>query len=134
MPRRFVTEKEIEELFRQGQRSLEVTDDMALTDMAYEKARQRGIELVHGGNPSAPVRPYLVQMPEKKQEKAGAKAEAEPLAPALKLPLDLSSSGLNRDELHRRIRAAVESKLGEQIDPQVVETIIRRILDSTGVR
>jgi len=134
MPRRFVTEKDIEELFRTGERSLEVTDDMALTDMAYEKARQRGIQLVHGKNPSAPVRPYLVQMPAKKQEKEAVKSEAEPLTVELQLPMDLSSSGLNRDDLHKRIRAAVDRKLGNQIDPQVVETIIRRILDSTGVR
>jgi hypothetical protein len=42
--------------------------------------------------------------------------------------------GLKRDELHERIRAAVVRQLGGQIDEKVVDTIIRRILDSTGVR
>jgi hypothetical protein len=133
MPRRFLTEKDIEELFRRGERSLEVTPDMVLTDLAFEKARQRGIQIVDGQIPSAPMRPYLVQHPVKKPEAAGA-APAQAETPGMKLPLNLSGSGLKRDELHERIRAAVARKLGDQIDPQVVETIITRILDSTGVR
>jgi hypothetical protein len=132
MPRRFVTEKDIEDLFRQGERSLEVTEGMVLTDMAYEKARQRGIQLIAGHIPSAPVRPYLVNKPTKKTETEAART-GHP-EPGLKQPVDLSKSGLKRDELHERIRAAVARKLGDQVDPKVVETIIRRILDSTGVR
>ncbi|HSV86137.1 MAG TPA: hypothetical protein VLH85_06150 [Levilinea sp.] len=135
MPRRFVTEKDMEEFFRQGKRSLEVTADMALTDLAYEKARQRGIQLIDGRQPSAPERPYLVQNPVRKQAEKAAKVMEEPVAAGgLKLPLDLSGSGLNRQELHKRIRTAVMRKLSGQLDPQVVETIIQRILDSTGVR
>jgi hypothetical protein len=63
MPRRFITEVDIEELFRQGERTLAVTPDMTLTDLAYERARQRGIKLIDGQIPSAPVRPYLVNRP-----------------------------------------------------------------------
>jgi hypothetical protein len=63
MPRRFITEVDIEELFRQGERTLAVTSDMTLTDLAYERARQRGIKLIDGQIPSAPVRPYLVNRP-----------------------------------------------------------------------
>jgi hypothetical protein len=133
MPRRFLTEKDIEDMFRRGERSLEVTADMVLTDLAYEKARQRGIQIVSGQIPSAPVRPYLVQHPVKKPETKAA-AAPQGVLPAMKLPFDLSGSGLKRDELHRRIRAAVERQLGDQVDPQLVETIIKRILDSTGVR
>jgi hypothetical protein len=136
MPRRFITEVDIEELFRQGERTLSVTPDMTLTDLAYERARQRGIKLIDGQIPSAPVRPYLVNRPgaagAQKTEPAQGK-DVQPVA-GVKMPLDLSASGLKRDELHERIRAAVARQLGGQIDAKVVETIIRRILDSTGVR
>ncbi|MEN4041179.1 MAG: hypothetical protein ROW52_07245 [Anaerolineaceae bacterium] len=131
MPRRFVTEKDVEALFRQGKRSLEVSADMTLTDLAYEKARQRGIRLTGGQPPGASARPYLVQNPVKQQaEEAAAPAAAE----RVKLPLDLSQRGLNRQALRQRIQAAVMRKLSGQIDPRLVETIIQRILDSAGVK
>jgi hypothetical protein len=135
MPRRFVTEKDVEALFRQGKRSLEVSADMTLTDLAYEKARQRGIRLTGGQPPGASARPYLVQNPVKQQAEEAVAALAEPAAAErVKLPLDLSQRGLNRQALRQRIQAAVMRKLSGQIDPRLVETIIQRILDSAGVK
>ena len=36
--KKFYTDKDIEELFHSGVKSLQVTDDVVLTDLAYEKA------------------------------------------------------------------------------------------------
>jgi hypothetical protein len=129
MPRKFITEKDIEDMVRRGERTLQVTDSISLTDLAYEKARKLGVEVIHGHVPSAPLRPYLVN--NKKQELGAQPAKS---IQSTRLPVDLSKSGLKRDELHDRIRSAVVRKLGDQVDPKVVDTIIRRILDSTGVR
>jgi hypothetical protein len=135
MPTRFITQADIEDLFKRGERRLEVTPDMSLTDLAYEKARQLGIQLVDATIPSAPVRPYLVNHPKAAPSKQQAPDHKKtPFTPTTKMPLDLSTSGLIRDELHKRVQAAVVRQLGGQIDEKVVDTIIRRILDSTGVR
>ncbi len=64
MPKEFFTEKDIEDLVRRGVTSLEVTENVVLTELAYEKANRLGFRLVHPGAdtpPSAPVRPYLSQ-------------------------------------------------------------------------
>jgi len=40
---------------------------------------------------------------------------------------------LNKDEsLRERIRIAVRAKLGDQVDPTLLETIITRVLDNIG--
>src|SRR5215212_9365559 len=62
MPKQFYTEKDIEDLFQGGKRSLQVTDDVVLTELAYEKAKRLGFQLIMeraDNPPAAPVRPYL---------------------------------------------------------------------------
>jgi hypothetical protein len=38
MPKEFYTENDIEDLFNRGVRSLQITDHVVLTELAYEKA------------------------------------------------------------------------------------------------
>src|SRR5512135_2484470 len=62
MPKEFYTEKDIEDLFQRGIRSLQVTEDVVLTELAYEKASRLGLQLISDradNPPAAPVRPYL---------------------------------------------------------------------------
>ena len=62
MPKQFYTEKDIEDLFQRGVKSLQVTDEVVLTELAYDKARRLGFQLVTDSPdipPAAPVRPYL---------------------------------------------------------------------------
>jgi hypothetical protein len=40
MPKKFYTEKDIEDLFNSGTKSLQVTDEVVLTELAYEKAKR----------------------------------------------------------------------------------------------
>src|SRR5512139_364977 len=62
MPKKFYTEKDIEDLFHGGTKSLQVTDEVVLTELAYEKAKCLGFQLITDradNPPAAPVRPYL---------------------------------------------------------------------------
>ena len=61
MPKTYYTERDIEDLARRGVRSLLVDEDVALTDLAYEKARRLGVELLQRTDtpPAAPIRPYI---------------------------------------------------------------------------
>jgi len=117
MPKQFFTEKEIEDLFNRGARSLRLTRDVVLTELAYEKARRLGLQLIQDGPdapPSAPVRPYLSQTP----ARPAAASPAEPV----------------RADLQTRIRQAVRARLGDQIEPALLDNIIQRVLKSTGLK
>jgi len=126
MPKEFYTERDIEDLFKRGILSLQVTDNVVLTELAYEKANRLGMQLLRqshaqGGQgkdrpvepPAAPVRPYISQarMPE---------------APAAPAPAEA--------DLKARIRSAVVAQLGNQVDSALLDVIIQRVLNSTGVK
>lgn len=117
MPKEFYTERDIEDLWKRGVMSLQLNDNVVLTELAYEKAQRLGLQLVKDRPvepPAAPVRPYLSQT---------SKPAAAP-APAPAADADLAA----------RIRSAVNARLGMQVDPQLLEVIIQRVLKSTGVK
>jgi hypothetical protein len=119
MPKQFYTERDIEDMAARGQYSLTMGDDVVLTELAYEKAERLGVKLVqpHQLPPSSPVRPYL-------SEPAGSASGSK--------PCDKPATTQNED-LRQRIRNAVKEKLGNQIDPVLLETIITRVLNNVGV-
>ncbi len=61
MPKEFYTEKDIEDMFKRGVQSLEVSDNVVLTGLAYEKAQKLGMNtcLRKTGQPSGGTRPPL---------------------------------------------------------------------------
>lgn len=120
MAKQFYTERDIEDLAARGVFSLTVCDDIVLTELAFEKAERLGVKLVqtHPQPPASPVRPYL----------------HEPAAPARPARVTKKAPPLREDEaLRQRIRSAVRAKLGDEIDPDLLETIITRVLDNIGV-
>ena len=129
MPKKFYTEKDIEELFNSGVTSLKINDDVQLTEMAYEKANRLGLHLLTDGPdtpPSAPVRPYL---------SGGGTVHSAPTTASVAL----SSNNPKPDQpsgadLATRIRSAVLARLGNQIDPNLLDKIIVRVLKSTGMK
>ena len=114
MPKTFYTERDIEDLFRQGVQSLEVNDDVVLTELAYEKAQRLGIKLgwEHDNPPAAPVRPYISQ-------------------PVQSPAQDNAAPAKKGDDLKKRVRDAVIARLGSQVDPVLLDAIIQRVLDNT---
>jgi hypothetical protein len=134
MAKKFYTEKDVEDMFRGGTLSLEVNDDVVLTELAYEKARSLGMNLLRDKPdhpPSAPVRPYISKTPGSRPT-----APAAPQAPAPKPPPD-GRPPEDRElkaNLQQRIREAVVARLGAKVDATLLDVIIRRVLSSTGVR
>lgn len=118
MPKEFYTERDIEDMWKRGVMSLRLSDEVVLTELAYEKAQRLGMQLVKEKPvepPAAPVRPYLSQ---------AQKPAAPPSAPAPVADTDLAA----------RIREAVNARLGAQVDPALLDVIIQRVLKSTGVK
>ena len=121
MPKEFYTERDIEDMFKRGSLSLQVNDNVVLTELAYEKANRLGMQLVRSqpdNPPSAPVRPYIAQ-------KTG---------PAAPIALNNISTEQTERDLQMRIREAVLARMGNQVDPELLDVIIQRVLKSTGVK
>jgi hypothetical protein len=121
MPKDFYTERDIEDMFKRGVMSLNVTENVVLTELAYEKANRLGMQLVRSqpdNPPCAPVRPYIAQ-------KIGP-----PVPPALN---SISAQQTEKD-LQARIREAVVARMGNQVDSELLDVIIQRVLKTTGVK
>jgi hypothetical protein len=117
MPKEFYTERDIEDMFKRGILSLQVNDNIVLTELAYEKANRLGMQLMRERPvepPAAPVRPYISQVLQ----------PAASVAPSVPAEADLT----------QRIRTAVLAQLGNQVDPALLDVIIQRVLKSTGVK
>lgn len=117
MAKTFYTERDVEDLARRGVMSLVVNQDVVLTELAREKAERLGVRLVreHDTPPSAPVRPYI----------------ATP-SPASDAGKQEKPAGKTKADLHQRVRAAVIARLGNEVDPALLDTIIKRVLENVG--
>ena len=118
MPKEFFTERDIEDLFKRGTTSLEVNDDIVLTELAFEKAQRLGLKLItrNAKPPSAPERPYIAKMP----------------SPAVLNPVTPSQVTQSTPDVHQKIKDAVIARLGTQVDPNLLDSIITRVLDAIG--
>lgn len=131
MPKQFYTEHDIEDLFQRGTKSLQVTDEVVLTELAYEKAKQLGIQLVTDRAdtpPAAPVRPYLSDG----QAVIPTKPPVAPVSSAMSSPAQPATPRLLPVE--QRIRSAVIAKLGDQVDAKLLDNIIHRVVKGIGLK
>jgi len=116
MPKVFYTERDIEDLARQGVTSLAITDSVVVTDLAREKARKLGIQLLT------------------ERDSRLANPAAHPAVPAAPPPAtpaarQAPSSGA---DLEARVYNAVKGKLDAQVDDALLRTIVKRVLKSLG--
>ena len=130
MAKQFYTEHDIEDLFRSGVKSLQVTDNVVLTELAYEKANRLGFQLISDradNPPAAPVRPYLS---EKKPLQSSPTVNSV-VSAAVPQPAQSVSKSTT---LEKRIRDAVIARLGTQVEAKLLDTIIKRTLKVTGIK
>ncbi len=129
MPKTFYTERDIEDLAKRGVISLVEDDDVVLTDLARDKAMRLGIEIIHEFDqpPSAPQRPYITKLTSPSATSPGGGGTSKTSSST-----QASSSGSSED-LYQSVRAEVIARLGDAVDPQLLDTIIRRVLQNVGV-
>lgn len=121
MPKVFYTERDIEDLAKQGVTSIVVTDDVVVTDAAREKAPRVGITL----------------LTERQAAQAAAAPQPKPMAvqPAPAAPVRSASPMAHAErgeDLEVRVYNAVKSKLNGQVDDALLRTIVKRVLNSLG--
>ena len=129
MPKKFYTEKDIEDLLHSGTKSLQVTDEVVLTELAYEKAKRLDFKLITERAdvpPAAPVRPYLSEKNPAQSKPVTASVSSTESQPK---PTQSSSS-----DIETRIRSAVIAKLGNQVDAKLLDNIIHRVVKATGLK
>jgi hypothetical protein len=128
MPKKFYTEKDIEDLFNSGTRSLPVTDEVVLTELAYEKAKRLDFQLIYDRvdvPPAGPVRPYLSE-----KNPVQSKPVVASISSADSQPKPTQSDS----DIETRIRSAVIAKLGNQVDAKLLDNIIHRVVKATGLK
>jgi hypothetical protein len=132
MPKEFYTEKDIEDMFKRGAMSLEINENVVLTELAYEKARRMGMKLLRDkpdNPPSAPVRPYITQ-----KQCSCAVAPAAAVASPTLLADGPPAGAAAQKSTQQRIRDAVVARLGSQVDASLLDVIIKRVMASTGAK
>jgi len=134
MPKTFITERDIEDLAHHGKMELALSDDIVLTDLAYEKAGRLGVKLLqtHNQPPASPSRPYLSQPPVDSPMSPGPNSgdnsmQDKPCGQCL-MP-----AGPANGELKRRVVEAVTARLGGQVDRALLSTIVERVFADLGV-
>lgn len=143
MPKEFYTEKDIEDLFAHGVRSLRLTENVVLTELAYEKARRLDFQLITESAetpPAAPVRPYISEqqthrpVPTIGPQTPSADAAPQPASPPAREPSPANSSGQKESDIEGRIRSAVIARLGNQVDATLLDSIIHRVVKGVGLK
>ena len=128
MPKEFYTEKDIEDLFKRGIRSLQITENVVLTELAYEKAKRLDFQLLTDradNPPAAPVRPYISE-----QQTRRPVPTISPTAPVAEPQPRPSNAG----DVEARIRSAVIARLGNQVDAKLLDSIIHRVVKGVGLK
>ena len=123
MPKTFYTEKDIEDLYTNGVTSLVLSEDVVVTDLGREKAMKLGFDLVREWDqpPSAPIRPYIT---DKLSPAAAPSAKA--------IPAQIHTPQKIAAQNKERVFEAVKAKLGDSVDPALLQTIIRRVVKNIG--
>lgn len=131
MPKEFYTEKDIEDLFNRGVRSLQITENVVLTELAYEKAKQLDFQLITeraDNPPAAPVRPYISE--QQTRRPVPTISPAAPVAEAQPKPVAADGEG----DIEKRIHSAVIARLGNQVDAKLLDNIIHRVVKGVGLK
>jgi hypothetical protein len=133
MAKVFYTEHDIEDMVKRGERSLVVTEDVVLTDLAYESARRLGVELLQPNDtpPAAPIRPYINKTATRPAPQAPAQASSKAAPQAAPAAAPASSRLL---AIKARVKTAVKAKLGDQIDDATLDRIIERVAADLGLK
>ncbi|RPJ22068.1 MAG: hypothetical protein EHM33_24560 [Chloroflexi bacterium] len=110
MAKIFYTERDIDDMKASGVDSIDVTDNIVLTDLAVERAMKHGMKI----NRREQSSPQAIYSPSVNTYAAYAREAPRPSAPD--------------PELKQRIKSAVLARLNGQVDEVLLEAVITRVL------
>ena len=109
MPKIFYTEVDVDDMHRRGVDSLDITDNVVVTELGLERAMKHGMKI----NRSDTIAPKATFSGSVNLTAAYPRAE--------------SSSNA---ELKQRIKSAVLAKLDGQVDAVVLDAVIAKVVSS----
>jgi hypothetical protein len=110
MPKIFYTEQDIDDMKARGIDSIDITDNVVMTDLAVERAMKHGMK-INRRELSSPQATYSPSV----NTYAAYSREA---------PRESASDS----ELKQKIKAAVLAKLNGQVDEKLLDAVITRVL------
>jgi hypothetical protein len=111
MPKIFYTERDIDDMKTRGLTSIDLTDNVVLTDLALERAMRYEMK-INRVEQSAPKATYSPSV--------NTYAAYERQAPG---------ESASNAELKQRIKSAVLAKLDGQVDSALLDAVITRVLN-----
>jgi hypothetical protein len=110
MPKTFYTERDIDDMKARGVNSIDVTDNVVLTDLAVERAMKHGMKInrLEHSSPQSTYSPSVntyAAYPREAPRENGSDAE-----------------------LKQKIRSAVLARLNGQVDEKLLDAVITRVL------
>lgn len=123
MAKTFYTERDVEDLFRQGIMTITLTDDIVMTDLAYERANKLEMKMVQAEEapPAAPVRPYINTAPSKSTAKSGNSTSS------------IIQNASRVAEIKTKVREAVKNRMGNNVDGTMLDAVIERVAKDLGL-
>jgi hypothetical protein len=109
---------------------LQITENVVLTELAYEKAKRLDFQLITDradNPPAAPVRPYISE-----QQTSRPVVTIGPATPVVEAQPKPAQS--NTSDVEAKIRSAVLARLGDQVDAKLLDNIIHRVVKSVGLK
>jgi hypothetical protein len=120
MPKTFITERDIDDMKARGVTSIDVTDNLVLTDLAVERAMRHGIKMLRVQSSPPPSATYSPSV------NLVAAYPQEPNRPSTMTPLP--SAHASDAELFAKIRSAVLARLDGQVNPALLDAVIAKVL------
>lgn len=110
MAKIFYTERDIDDLKRRGVDSVEVTDNVVMTDLAVERAMKYGIKI-------------------QRREQSSPQATLSPSVNTYAAyPKESPHASVTDLELKQRVKSAVLRRLNGQVDEALLDAVITRVL------
>ena len=110
MAKTFYTERDIDDLKARGVESIDITDNVVLTDLAVERAMKYGIKL----NRRVLSSPQASYSPSVNTYAA--------------YPREAPRESVSDADLTQKIKAAVLARLNGQVDEKLLDAVITRVL------
>ena len=112
MPKTFITERDVDDLKARGVTSIDVSDDVVMTDLAVERAFRHGIKInrvEHGAPPKASFSPSVNTYASTLIERTPSASDAEVIA---------------------KVKSAVLARLDGQVDPILLDSVITKVVSA----
>lgn len=107
MPKTFITERDIDDMKARGITSIDLTDNLVLTDLAVERAFKQGIALKRVAQSPAPQ---------------------AILSPSVNLVAAFPREVTSDAELIEKVKKLVLARLDGQVDAALLDAVVKRVI------